>query len=138
MGCEESLPGGLPFPIRRRLDAVCFQDIADRPVGNGMSKVGQGALDAVIAPRRILLSHAQDQFNDLLCDRRASGGLAALAVVPVCGHEFSMPAQDCFGSHDGGKLVEHLTAEDLAFDGEPASLAVVEENLFLSELLPSI
>jgi len=26
--------------------------------------------------------------------------------------------------------------EDLAFDGEPASLAVVEENSFLSKLLP--
>ena len=26
--------------------------------------------------------------------------------------------------------------EDLAFDGEPASLAVVEENSFLSRLLP--
>ncbi len=59
-----------------------------------------------------------------------------LALVPVCGHEFSMPAKDGFGSHDGGKLVEHLAAEDLAFDGQPASLAVVEEYAFLSELLP--
>jgi len=32
--------------------------------------------------------------------------------------------------------MEHPAAEDLAFDGEPASLAVVEENSFLSELLP--
>jgi len=46
-----------------------------------------------------------------------------------------MPAQDCFGSHDGGKLVEHLTAEDLAFDGKPASLVVIEEYSFLSKLL---
>jgi hypothetical protein len=59
-----------------------------------------------------------------------------LAIVPVCGHEFSMPAQDGFGSHDGGKLIEHLAAEDLAFDGKPASLVVVEEYSFLSELLP--
>ena len=47
-----------------------------------------------------------------------------------------MPVQDGFGSHDGGKLVEHLAAEDLAFDGEPASLAVAEEYSLLSELLP--
>ena len=47
-----------------------------------------------------------------------------------------MPAQDGFGSHDGGKLVEHLAAEDLAFDGEPASLVVVEEYSFPSQLLP--
>ena len=55
-------------------------------------------------------------------------------LVPVCCHEFSMPAKNGFGSHDGGEFVEHLTAEDLAFDGEPASLAVVEEYSFLSEL----
>jgi hypothetical protein len=47
-----------------------------------------------------------------------------------------MPAKDGFGSHDGGESVEHLAAEDLAFDGEPASLAVVEEYSFLSKLLP--
>ncbi|MBM3789719.1 MAG: hypothetical protein FJW35_05145 [Acidobacteria bacterium] len=47
-----------------------------------------------------------------------------------------MPAKNALGSHDGGKPIEHLAAEDLAFDGKPASLAVVEENSFLSELLP--
>ena len=47
-----------------------------------------------------------------------------------------MPAHDGFGSHDGGEFVEHPAAEDLAFDGEPASLVVVEEYSFLSELLP--
>jgi hypothetical protein len=71
-----------------------------------------------------------------LRDWRASGGSPVLAIVPVCGHEFSMPAQDGFGSHDGGKLIEHLAAEDLAFDGKPASLVVVEEYSFLSKLLP--
>ena len=54
-------------------DAVRFQDIADRPVEYGMSKVGQGPLDAVIAPCRTVLGHGQDQFNDLAWDRRASG-----------------------------------------------------------------
>jgi len=47
-----------------------------------------------------------------------------------------MPAKNALGSPDGGKPIEHLAAEDLAFDGKPASLAVVEENSFLSELLP--
>ncbi|MBM3789120.1 MAG: hypothetical protein FJW35_02095 [Acidobacteria bacterium] len=47
-----------------------------------------------------------------------------------------MPAKNALGSHDGGKPIEHLAAEGLAFDGKPASPAVVEENSFLSELLP--
>jgi len=47
-----------------------------------------------------------------------------------------MPAEDGIRSDDGGKLVEQLAAEDLAFDGEPTALAIVEEYSFLSELLP--
>ena len=59
-----------------------------------------------------------------------------LAVVPVSGDELAMPAEDRIRSHDGGKLVEHLAAEDLAFDGEPTSLVIVEQYAFPSELLP--
>ena len=47
-----------------------------------------------------------------------------------------MPAEDGIRSDDGGKLVEQLAAEDLAFDGEPTALAIVEESSFLSERLP--
>ncbi len=40
--------------------------------------------------------------------------------------------QDCFGSQDGGKLVEHLVAEDLACDGEPPWPVIVEEYALLA------
>ena len=53
-----------------------------------------------------------------------------------------MPVQDCFGSRDGGKLIEHLAPEDFESDGEPPALVVVEEDsvsrkrdVLLSELL---
>ena len=59
-----------------------------------MPQIVQGALHAVIAPGRIFPGHAQDQFNNLLPDRRASGEFPALAIVPVCGHEFSMRVLD--------------------------------------------
>jgi hypothetical protein len=39
-----------------------------------------------------------------------------------------MPPQDCFGSHDGDKLVEHLSTQDLAFDSEPSALLIVEQD----------
>jgi hypothetical protein len=58
-----------------------------------------------------------------------------MAIVPVPGNEFPMPPQNCFGSHDCGKLVEHLAPEDLAFDGEPPALVVVEQDAFFAELL---
>ena len=53
-----------------------------------------------------------------------------LAVVPVSGDELAMPAEDGIWSDDGGKLVEQLAAEDLAFDGEPTSLAIVRSIRF--------
>ena len=59
-----------------------------------------------------------------------------VAVVPVPGDEFAMPAEDGLGSHDPGQLVEQLSSEDLAFDGQPPPLVVVEQNAFLPELLP--
>ena len=65
----------------------------------------------------------------------ASSALSAAAIVPVPGNEFPMPPQNCFGSHDGGKLAEHFATEDLAFDGEPPALVVVEEDAFCVEFL---
>ena len=46
-----------------------------------------------------------------------------------------MPAEDRFGSHDGGKLVEHLAPEDPALDGQAPALIVVKEDSPLPELL---
>jgi hypothetical protein len=93
-----------------------------------MSQFRQGTFNAVMAPRRILFRHAPHRLNDLVRDRRASRGFPVLAVVPVCDDEFLMPAQDCFRSHDGSKLVEHLAAENLAFDGEPPLPGIVVEK----------
>jgi hypothetical protein len=98
-------------------------------------QITECALNAVITPSRILLRHLQHEFNDLLRHRWPSGALAAVAIVPVPGNEFAMPPQDCFGSDDGGKLVEHFASEDLTFDGEPPALVVVEQDSVLSELL---
>jgi hypothetical protein len=46
-----------------------------------------------------------------------------------------MPPQDCFGSYDGDKLVEHLAPGDLAWDGEPTALVVVEQDAHFAEFL---
>jgi hypothetical protein len=84
---------------------------------------------------RILLSHAKHEFNDLLRHRRAANALTAATIVPVPGNEFPMPSQDCFGSHDGDKLVEHFAPEDFTFDGEPPALVVVEQDALFAEIL---
>jgi len=55
----------------------------------------------------------------------------------VPGDEFAMPSGESFsGVTNPGQLVEHLPCEDLAFYRESPPLVVVEQNPFLSELLP--
>jgi hypothetical protein len=51
------------------------------------------------------------------------------------GNKFAMPTQNRIRSHDAGQFVEHLPAEDLAFDSQPPALVVVEQDSVLSELL---
>jgi len=53
----------------------------------------------------------------------------------MSGNKLPMPPQDCFRSHDGDQLVEHLAPEDLTFDGEPPALVVVEQNSLFAEFL---
>ena len=55
MGLEKSFPGGLTFPLGRRLNAVRFEDIAHRLIGHIVVQVGQGTLDPVESPIWILL-----------------------------------------------------------------------------------
>jgi len=91
---EEALPDRPPAPIGCRFDAVRLQNVADRVVRNGVSKVCQGSLDAVIALGRILLCHLRHEFNDLLCHGWTPGAPASMAIVQVPGNEFAMPGQE--------------------------------------------
>ena len=58
-----------------------------------------------------------------------------MAIVPVPGNEFPLPAEDRIRSDDGGQLLEHLAPEDLAFDGQAPALVVVKEDSFFPEPL---
>ena len=55
---EEFLPGRLPLALRDRLDSVLTQDVADRRVRDPVPQVGEGTLDAVVAPTRVVAGHA--------------------------------------------------------------------------------
>jgi hypothetical protein len=56
MGFEKGGPRCLSLAVRRRLDAMLFEDIAHGLVRNLVSQVGQRPLDTVVAPSRILQS----------------------------------------------------------------------------------
>ena len=47
-----------------------------------------------------------------------------------------MPAQNRIRSHDRRHLLEHLPTENLALDGQTASLVIIEHDTFFAEFLP--
>ena len=97
-----------------------------------MSEVGQGALDAVVAPGRILPGHAQDEFDDFRFDGRPPHGPSAVAEVPLLGHQLPVPAQDGVGGAGGADLAEDLPTEHIALDRQASPLVVVEPDPLLA------
>jgi hypothetical protein len=59
--------------------------------------------------------------------------LAAPAVIPLCGYQFPVPAQNRLWSHDSGHLLDHLPPEYLAFHSQEPPLVIVEQDAFLAE-----
>ena len=100
-----------------------------------MAEIGECTLEAIIAPRGIFTGHAQQDFNHLLRHGRAARLLASLAVIPLPGHQFPMPAKDGVRSKDRGNFLQCLAAQYLPFEGEAAPLVVAQQDAFLAELL---
>ena len=92
-----------------------------------VTDVLEPAADARVAPRRVLLRHADDERRDVRLRARATGTSLLRAVVLV-GDQEPVPAQDRIGCHDAGDVGETPPAEGLPFHGEPASLVVGEAN----------
>ncbi len=84
---EKRGPGRLLLSVGCRFDAVGFEHITYRRVGDVVADVGQRALDAVIALRRILIGEPQDQIHNDRTEARSTDGLAFSAVAPFPRHE---------------------------------------------------
>jgi len=69
---EECLPRHLRAAFRCGLNAVVLQDRLDRVPSDVMAEVLQPAADAGVAPRRILLRHANDERGDVRLGGRAT------------------------------------------------------------------
>jgi hypothetical protein len=79
MRTDELLPRGGRLPLWSRWDAVALEDIAHGLVTHGVSQVGQGSHDTVIAPGTILPRHAHDQGLQL----EVNGGTPGPFSFPV-------------------------------------------------------
>lgn len=65
----------LLLAIGRWLDAIPFQNVADRSIGDVITDIRQRALDAIAAPTRILLGESYDMIDDDLAYARTARSL---------------------------------------------------------------
>ena len=136
MGLDKRRPRRLSLPVRRGLDSVLFENIADRRVGDVITDVGQGPLDPVVTPGRILLGLAKDQIDDDLADSRATWLLLLpIGVILLLRHQHPVPSQYRIGREQRANLFEHFASKDLAFDCQTPALVVVEQHAFRTEFL---
>ena len=114
MGLEKRLPSSLPPPFRGGLDAVSLEDVADRLIGDLVAEIGQGTLDAVVSPVRILLGHTKNKLFDFIRDSRSSWFLfAPIGVVPFLRHQLTMPTENRVRSDNRGQLRQNLSPQGL-------------------------
>src|SRR2546425_11997549 len=82
--------------------AMALQDVAHGLVTHGVAQVRQGSDDAVITPRAIVLSHADDQRLQLWVNRGTPWGFAVFGAITLLGHERAVPAENGVGLDDLG------------------------------------
>ena len=82
-----------------------------------MAEVLQPAADALVAPGKILVRHADDERGDVRLGGRATRP-PRLRTVVLLGDESPVPTQDRIRCHDARDSREVTTAEDVAFHGE--------------------
>jgi hypothetical protein len=99
---QKFLPGCLLFPLWSGLDPVPFEHASNRVAGQLVPEIRNGSMEALIAPA-ILLRHSDHQSFDLR--RSARTGTVGGAVI-LLRNQSSVPSQERFWCHDGGKLIE--------------------------------
>src|SRR5258706_9326447 len=91
LGGKEPPPGGAVTTHGRWWYAESFEDPADRGRTHAVAEAEQFALDALVAPARIIAGHLLDQGGDGRVDRRPTG---PAGICPVAGDQPPMPTQD--------------------------------------------
>jgi hypothetical protein len=134
MGFEKRGPLSLMLSLRSRFDTVRCEDIFHGGIGDVIADIGQGALDAIVTPGRVVLREPQDQVHDDLANAWPPWFLLpTIAVIPFLGYELSMPAEDCVGSDDGRQFPQCFAAQGFAFNGQHTSLVVGQQDALLPQ-----
>ena len=110
-----------------------LENLSDRAAGNCVSQIGQGTLDAPIAPIAILFSHPCHQRFDLAGGTRSPRSVLATAVV-FLSDQLAMPGQQRLWGDDRGDLGQQLPSQTLGLGGQAPALTVGEPQSSSAEL----
>jgi hypothetical protein len=103
---QERLPGQAG-PSGRGVDARVFEDLPYGRRRDDIAEAGQLAVDAPIAPGRVIARHLQRQSTQRL--RRAGPPDSAARVRPAPPDQISVPAQQGTWRHDQAQLADVAT-----------------------------
>ena len=98
-----------------------------------VADVLQCSLNPIVSPRRILFCESHNGIHDNLWDSWPAG-LTFVTGIKLSGHEPSMPTQDRVWRDNGGQFQQSLASDGVSLYGKQATLVVVEQQAFLSEL----
>jgi len=113
---------------------MAAQDIPHRHLIDGMTEVHQGTLDAAIAPRRILFSHAYDEWLDFLRDTGTSKLTTVLTAIKLPGEQSLVPAQEGVWRGDGRHRFEAFATKGMGQRGKAAAFRISESQPVAAEL----
>jgi hypothetical protein len=106
---------------------MSFQHVGHSGISDVAADIEQCSLDAIIAPRRIFLGKPQNGIHNDLPKPWPSDSLSLIGMLPLLRHEFTVPAEDRVGSHNGDRLRQRLSAEGMAFHSQYSTLIISQQ-----------
>src|SRR5262245_2518463 len=113
MSGQERLPWHLRAALRCGFDAVVLEDRLDHVAGHFVAETLQRAADSRVAPRRVLVRHADHEGGDIRLGAGATGdSLLRAGVFP--GDEPAVPTEDRVRGDDARDAPEATPTERLS------------------------
>ena len=97
-----------------------------------MIQILQRALDARVAPPRVLSRHPHDEAADLREHTGPSG--TPFRVRPFPGDEVPVPSQNRVGRDDRRDLRQHPTTQPFAEGGQPSPVTIRQPQTLMAQL----
>src|SRR5262245_40688739 len=118
------LPGRRATPLRCWSDVVPAQDVANRPIRDSMTQIGQRTHDAVISPAAVLARPVDYQRLHFRRDPWAAGTGTTMGPVELLRYQSSIPGQKGSRLGSAGDILQSFAAQSFGDLGQSGSLGI--------------